>query len=76
MSNYGTYAFIAALGGTLLFAAAVAEYLGYLSSSLVLSINSTELSVLGILAIIVAIACYSKAEDEGSGGMAQLSDGF
>jgi hypothetical protein len=71
MVDYGTYAFVAALAGTLLFAAGVAEYLGYLSSSLVLNINSTEFAIFGILAIIVAVACNAKADDEGSGGMAQ-----
>jgi hypothetical protein len=71
MVDYGTYAFVAALAGTLLFVAGVAEYLGYLSSSLVLNINPTEFAVLGILAIIVAVACNIKSGDEGGGGLTE-----
>ena len=66
MSGSGLYnnaAFVTGLMAFILFVIAIASFEGYVSANVVGTFAPADWAFLGILSAIVAVACYSKANE-------------
>jgi hypothetical protein len=61
-SLYSGAAFVAGLLALLLFVVAIADYLNYLSTNIVGTFTYADFTFLGIVFVIVALACAAKAD--------------